>query len=424
MLLLFAMLAVSSPASAYSVLTHEELIDLAWNDSIRPLLLSRYPHSSPAELEEAHAYAYGGSAIQDMGYYPFGKEFFSDLTHYVRSGDFVASLFRNAHNVHELAFAVGALSHYIGDNIGHSECINPATAIEFPKLAKKYGPLVTYDESPHAHIRTEFAFDIDQLSHHRLAPAAYLRHVGLKVPRRLVEQAFYETYGLRLHEVLGPEIPAIHSYRSSVRSFIPRFGHAETVIHGSHFPADSDDQAFARFEHDVEHADFHKKWSTMRHRPGVVTHLLAFVIVILPRIGALSDMAIRGPDQETENWYVKSVDHSMSEFRATLDNLRDQPRIALNLPNRDLDTGNPVRPGAYPLTDKTYAELLRRVTSDPDRRVPPGLRNDILGFYSNPEAPIITKKDQHAWGQLQLELQDLQKMASSRDLQDAGNPAE
>jgi hypothetical protein len=156
-----------------------------------------------------------------MGYYPFGKEFFSDLTHYVRSGDFIVALLRNAHNANEYAFAVGALSHYLGDSIGHSESINPATAIEFPHLEKKYGPEVTYEENPHAHVRTEFAFDIDMLSHHHLAPAAYLRHVGFIVPRRLLEVAFFETYGLRLKEVLGPERPAIRSYRTSVRSFIP-----------------------------------------------------------------------------------------------------------------------------------------------------------------------------------------------------------
>jgi Zinc dependent phospholipase C len=154
----------SSNASAYSVLTHEELIDLAWNDSIRPLLLARFPGSTEDQLREAHAYAYGGSAVQDMGYYPFGKQFFSNLTHYVRSGDFVAWLLSNARSLDEYAFAIGALSHYVGDSIGHSEAINRATAIEFPKLANRFGPSVTYDESPHAHIRTEFPFDIAELS--------------------------------------------------------------------------------------------------------------------------------------------------------------------------------------------------------------------------------------------------------------------
>src|ERR1039457_1903796 len=73
----------SRQAGAYSLLTHEQLIDLTWEDSIMPLLMSRYPNLTPAELDQARAYAYGGCVIQDIGYYPFGDRFFSDLTHYV-----------------------------------------------------------------------------------------------------------------------------------------------------------------------------------------------------------------------------------------------------------------------------------------------------------------------------------------------------
>ena len=410
-LLALAIIVLPLPAPAYSVLTHEELIDLAWNDSIRPLLVSRFPRITEAELVDAHAYAYGGSAIQDMGYYPFGKQFFSNLTHYVRTGDFIAALFRNAHSANELAFAIGALSHYLGDNIGHSECINPATAVEFPKLKRKYGEYVTYDESPHGHVRTEFAFDIDQLNHHRLAPAAYLQHIGLKVPRVQVERAFYETYGLHLREVLGPESPAIRSYRSSVRRFIPRFAHAEDVLHGNDFPPDVSDKAFEKFAADVQHADFQAHWAARHKHPGFVTHVLAIVILIIPKIGVLSDLAIRGPNRETEQWYVRSVNDTMARFREILRNLREQPDPApIVLANRDLDTGDLVKPGAYRLTDQTYAELLRRITAEPDRKVPYGIRRDLLAFYSNPNAPIATKKNHKAWEHVQEDLATLHQM--------------
>jgi hypothetical protein len=122
-LLLVVMLVAGGrqPAMAYSLLTHEELIDLTWQDAIVPLLLSRYPALTPTQLDVARSYAYGGCAIQDIGYYPFGDEFFSNLTHYVRTGDFVLALFRNAHTANELAFAVGALTHYVGDSYGHSQ---------------------------------------------------------------------------------------------------------------------------------------------------------------------------------------------------------------------------------------------------------------------------------------------------------------
>ena len=409
-LLALAIIIVPVPAPAYSVLTHEELIDLAWNDSIRPLLVARFPGISEAALNEAHAYAYGGSAIQDMGYYPFGKQFFSNLTHYVRTGDFVASLFRNAHNANELAFAVGAMSHYLGDSTGHSECINLSTPVEFPKLERKYGEVVTYDENPHAHIRTEFAFDIDQLTHHRLAPAAYLHHIGLKVPRALVERAFYETYGLHLREVLGPEIPAMRSYRTSVRTFIPPFAYAEGVLHRKHFPPDVTDEAFEQFARDVQEADYQRHWKGSRKDAGFVTHVLAVVIFIVPKIGPLSDLAIRGPNRETEQLYVHSVNDTMKQFRAVLQQLREQPDPPVILANRDLDTGALLRPGAYALTDETYATLLQRITADPARKVPYGIRRDLLAFYSDPNAPIVTKRDRKAWEQVQENLATLHEM--------------
>src|SRR5499433_2713024 len=88
-------------ASGYSVLTHEAIIDAAWADNIRPLLVKRFPQSSPDDLRKAHAYAYGGAIIQDMGYYPFGSHFFTDLTHYVRSGDFVAMMLRDSVSLDE-----------------------------------------------------------------------------------------------------------------------------------------------------------------------------------------------------------------------------------------------------------------------------------------------------------------------------------
>jgi hypothetical protein len=235
-ILLLFVLASGQPGFSYSVLTHEQIVDLAWKDSIVPMLLSRYPHTTPAGLERARAFAYGGSAIQDAGYYPFGNMFFSDLTHYVRTGDFVASLIRNSRNVDELAFALGALSHYVGDCIGHHDAVNPSTAAEFRNLAEKYGPVVTYDQSPHGHIRTEFAFDINQLSKRRLAPSAYLNHVGLEVSMRLLEQAFFETYGLHLRNMNIDRRAAEVIYRRAVRNFILPIARAEVYLHRTGFP--------------------------------------------------------------------------------------------------------------------------------------------------------------------------------------------
>lgn len=115
----FAVLLACAPAAhAYSVLAHEAIIDSAWDRNILPLLTHRFPQISPEALITAHGYAYAGAIIQDMGYYPFGSKFFSDLTHYVRSGDFVVAMIRDAQDLDEYSFALGALAHYAADSEG------------------------------------------------------------------------------------------------------------------------------------------------------------------------------------------------------------------------------------------------------------------------------------------------------------------
>ncbi len=410
--LLLICLAVALPqARAYSVLTHEQLIDLTWDSSIAPLLRARYPGITPAELERARAYAYGGCVIQDIGYYPFGDVFFSDLTHYVRSGDFVVNLFRNAHSADELAFAIGALSHYIGDNTGHSEATNIAVPVEFPKLRDRYGNFVSYAEDPHAHVQTEFAFDINEITHHRLAPVHYLRHVGLHVPVRQLSAAFYQTYGFSEH-FSGARLSTINvrGYRFSVHSFLPRIAYAENLLHRRNMPADDPTPEFLKLQSEIAAVETTNNWASYRRTPGIGTYTLAGVIFLLPKFGPLKLLSIKGPTPATENEYIHSVDASVDALKAALTRF-GAPRQTL--PNRDLDTGRPVAPGGYPLTDKTYASLLHRITSKPTDPVPPGLKDDVLHYYADPASPIITKRHPAEWARVKAELKTLGAMPVS-----------
>ncbi len=419
--LLAAMLwAAPKDISAYSVLTHQAIIDLSWNNVIQPLLLSRYPRTTQAELQEAHAYAYGGCAIQDAGYYPFSRQFFSNLTHYVRTGDFVESLLRNAGNVNEYAFALGALSHYIGDSIGHADAISPATAIEYPKLGKKYGAIVTYENAPRQYVATEFSFDVDQLSRRRLAPTSYQRRIGLRVPHRLLEQAFFETYGLTFTGVMGKTGRAsIRSYRTSIRNFIPGFAKAEIVLHRSKFPRD-DPQSFESVRPYLRHVPYLPAWGTAYRDPSIVQHMLAGVIWILPPIGAVRILKIRGPRTETEDLYYSSLKRTLTVYERRLDELRLLPAMPLGLANRDLDTGDRTKPGAYKLTDQTYAQLLREITERRRNPVPVGLKQDILNYYATPDAPITTKRDPAVWKRVQSDLARLREMPATAALAGEG----
>lgn len=409
-LLLLATTVVPQSTGAYSVFTHEELIGLTWTTAIRPLLLKRFPNATTQQLRIAHAYAYGGCDAQDMGYYPFGNKFFSNLTHYVRSADFVNNLLLQSRNVYEYAFAIGALSHYVGDSIGHSEAVNPSTGVDFPKLRKEYGPIVTYDESPRAHVRTEWAFDIGQLEKRTFAPTAYMRYIGFRVPRKLLERAFVATYGIELRSLTGRILPIMKIYRLSVRTLIPALSNAEVILHGKQFSPDTPGPAYDEFVDQLQTAWFERHWAYTYKKPGIGSHLLAIFIKIIPKFGPASYLAIKIPDEQTEEWYLESVGHSADAYRRLLADLAKNPTGTVNIPNRDLDTGLKVRPGGYALTDKTYAQLVQRLTRHPNRTIPVELQRDVLSYYADPRAPIRTKRNHRKWKRLQAELQTLREM--------------
>jgi hypothetical protein len=403
------LLAASEPATAYSVLTHEQLIDLSWTATIVPVLLTRFPSLTSAQLTRAHSYAYGGCVIQDLGYYPFGNELFSDLTHYVRSGDFVRSLFRNARTADELAFAVGALAHYVGDTAGHSRAVNPAVGVTFPKLRAKYGAIVNYAQAPYAHGQVEFAFDVNRLAKDDLPPAAYLRFIGLQVPRRQLAVAFHETYGLEIGDILGLYGSAMRTYRFGVRTFLPALAQAEVLLHRHKFPPETPGPQLAVYKRRLADLHTEAEWHQYRAKPGLGTYLLAGLIIVLPKIGPIRMLAIKRPTVATDEQYIESVNLSTKSLNFVLAHIADSQAHALDLPasvvpNRDLDTGAAVVPGGYPLTDETYAKLLSRVTENPTRPIPLGLKEDISRYYANPSAPFATKKNKERWAQVQQEL--------------------
>lgn len=408
-LVLALLLAFSKPAGAYSVLTHEEIIDLTWPDSIQPLLLKRFPNLTPLQLQEAHAYAYGGCVIQDLGYYPFGKPIFSALLHYVRTGDFIRALFRDSKDANDVAFAIGALSHFLGDTIGHPDAINIAVGKEFPKLAAKYGTNVNYAEGPHQHVRAEFAFDVNDIGKHRLAPERYLNRIGFAVPVPLLTRAFYDTYGLDLADVLGHDHPKLRGYRFSVRSLLPRVAYAEDMLHRGKMPPDSSSPDLDAFNHEIAILSAANHWDAYHHRgPRIGTHLLAAFVFVLPKVGVLSDLAIRPPSPSAEQDYVSSLMHTVTVMRKTL----AAASRSDGLPNLDLDTGKEVAPGTYSLEDYTYVDLLHQMTRDPSQPVPFGIKQDLLAYFTDLEKVKYIQHDERRLAQVHADLPILQKIST------------
>jgi len=402
-LLLLVVLAAGF-ARGYSVLTHEEIVDLLWKDQIQPLLLQRFPGATAEDLRKAHAYAYGGSVMQDMGYYPFGSKYFSDLVHYVRSGDFVQALLHDSSDLNEYAFALGALAHYASDLSGHP-LINRIAAIEFPKLRAKHGDSVTYADDPKAHIRTEFGFDMVQVAKNRYTSDRYHDFIGFQVSVPLLRRAFFETYNLKLEDVFGDVDLAVGSYRRAVSKIVPEMTRVALLSRHDEIVKDTPNLNKKEFLYYLSRANYRREWGTVYREPGIGTRILAFFLKLIPKVGPFSAVNFKIPTKQTEDMYIKSVDVTVEDYSRELRRLREAPN--LTLPNLDFDTGHDTRAGEYVLCDKTYARLLNDLSNRSSAPVPSTLRQNLLQFYSDLNAPIATKKDKKAWRQLLAELANL-----------------
>jgi hypothetical protein len=384
-------------------LTHEEVVDLLWKDTIQPLLLKRFPDATPDDLKKAHAFAYGGSLVQDMGYYPFGNKYFSDLTHYVRSGDFIVNLIHEASDLNEYAFALGALAHYSADNMGHPT-VNESVGLLFPDLRKKYGNEVTYEDNPKAHIRTEFGFDMVQVAKNRYTSDRYHDFIGFEVSKPVLERAFQDTYGIPLKEVIPKEDMAIGTFRRAISKIVPEMTRVALLARNKQLVAETPNFNARKFRYNLSKADYQREWGKGYRRPGFGTRVLAFFLKFVPKVGPFKALDFKIPTRKTEDLYIASVNRTLDNYKNLL---REVKANDLQLTNTDFDTGRVTHAGEYKLTDKTYAHLLDQLAKDKFQQVTPDLRLNILTFYKDPGAPLSTKADHAAWDKVQEELQRL-----------------
>jgi len=364
------------PAQAYSVLTHEALIDTIWDTSIKPVLLKKFPASTPEQLIAAHAYCYGGGIIQDVGYYPFGSHLFSDLTHYVRSGDFVMSLVAEAQDLNEYAFAIGALAHFNADNYGHPIAINKTVPILYPKLKQKYGDTITYVENPIAHIRTEFGFDVVQVARGHYPSEAYHDFIGFQIAKRVLERACEDTYGLKLKDMFKTLDLALGTYRWSVGSLIPEMTKAAWASNQDSIRKKDPGMTRKKFRYNLSRSSYEKEWGKQYERPGCGARLLAFFFRVMPKVGPFKSLGFRTPTAEAELLFEKSFEATVDQDKADLVSLGAG---TLKLSNKDLDTGNAARQSEYELADKTYTKLMEKL-AESKTDVPPALLANYNAF--------------------------------------------
>jgi hypothetical protein len=400
-ILLYA-LCVPRAAHAYSVLAHEALVDAAWDDSIVPLITRRFPRATPDDILQARAFAYGGSVIQDLGYYPFGSHQFTNLVHYVRSGDFVEALLRDASSVDEYAFAIGALSHYSADNTGHPIAVNRSVPLVYPRDLQKFGPVVTYVDDPKRHIMVEFGFDVVQVAGGAYLPDAYRRFIGFEVAKPLLERAFRETYGVEVKDLFLSTDLAIGTFRYAVSRTIPEMTRIAWRDKADDIRKVSPTVQRTAFIYTFTRQEYERAFGTSYRKPGVLARVLATLLKIVPKIGPFRTLAFRAPTPEAERLFTESFRTARDRFKAQLADARDG---RIDLANTDFDTGRPAAWGEYALADKTYVDLLHDLSTRDDLTVPPALRRDVLRFFDQPARTASSHLDSSG-----LSARDLQRV--------------
>ena len=388
--LLVGLTSIGSRADAFSVLAHQAVVDRSWEGTLEPALRRRFPSAGAQELERARAFAHGGSHIADLGYFPLGNVFFTDLLHYVRSGDFVTTMLARAESVDEYAFALGALSHYVTDDTGHPEATNRVVPEIYPALREEHGDVVTYADDASAHLQTEFRFDVLETARNR-GPADFYTHaVGFEVAKSVLERAFRETYGLGLDDLFTNTDVAITTYRWAFRGLIHELTGVAWELYRNDIHERDPEATAESFVFDMSRDDFEEQFGEAYSRPGYFARFAAFAGNLVPNVGPLQRLPYKPLPADAQERFERALDHAVARYERAV---RDAGRRRMRLPNETLDTGRPTRPGEYAPADHAYAELLAQLDEKGMADVPPALRADVLRFFSDGRALAAIRDD-------------------------------
>jgi hypothetical protein len=403
--LLFLVFLLPKSTSAYSVLTHEALIDASWDKNILPLLKHKYPAATDDDLKKARAYAYGGCLINDMGYFPFGSVYYTNLSHYARSGDFVQALLSEAENLNEYAFALGALCHYMGDKYGHSLATNKVVPIVYPEIKEKFGKVVTYEEDHTSHSRVEISFDVLETARGNYASHNYHDFIGFEVSRPVLERAFIKTYGQDLNDVFGDLGLAIGTFRWSVKSLLPTITRTAWVLKKNDIKKQNPSANSHTFHYRMRKKDYVKEFGGQMQKPGFKAVALSFLVRFLPKVGPLKALKFKDPGPEGEKLFIRSFDTVLVHYHEELAKLENGK---ITLQDIDYDTGKPTELGEYGLADKTYADLVVKLDDNKFKNLTKSLKQNILSFYTKVDTVAMALKYPKDWKKTYTAIQDMQ----------------
>lgn len=368
------------------------------------MLLAVYPQATPEQLRMAHGFAYGGAIIQDLGYYPHGSKRFSDMSHYVRTGKFVTSLMRESKDVNELAFSLGSLAHYVSDINVHSGATNIAEPKLYPKLKKRYGDVVTYEQDPAAHLKTEFGFDVLEVARGNFAPQAYHDFIGFYVATDLLRRAFRETYGLDITDVFNNFDRAVESYRRAVSNLIPKATRIAWAQRQDDIQKSAPGVTRARFVYVMNRSSYEKSWGKQYDRPSAGERVLAVLLKAIPPVGPLRALQFKMPTPEVEKLFMASFTRAAAQYQV---DLREVSSHSLQLADMNFDVGDVTRPGRYRLEDESYVYWLGALAKTQFAGVNAGIKDDIIGYLSDPNVDPSLKRKRSEWAKVLTELGEL-----------------
>jgi hypothetical protein len=392
-------------SGAYSVLTHEALIDANWESTILPALRQKYPTATEEDLKSARAYAYGGAVAPDMGYYPFGSKLFTNLVHYVRSGDFVQSLLDEERNLNEFAFALGVLCHYMADTYGHPLGTNKSVPIVYPKVGKKFGNVVTYAQDKTSHLRMEFGFDVLQTGRGNYASASYHNFIGFSVADSLLGRAFSKTYGLDINSVFPNLSLAVGTFRWTVKNLFPSITRAAWAMKKKSIRKEKTGMTGRKFMYRMHRKQYNTEFGKARQKPGFFANVFSWFIRILPKVGPLKALKFKTPGPEAEKLFVQSFDTVLAHYSVFV---KEKMPVTNYLPDIDFDTGKRTALGEYSLCDDAYRKLLFKLKEKNFATADKALKQNILSFYSSKTTAEI-HTDPKEWEEIQGALEELKE---------------
>jgi hypothetical protein len=273
--------------------------------------------------------------------------------------------------------------------------------------------VVTYDQNPAAHLKTEFSFDVVQVSRGHYASQAYHDAIGFAVADDLLAKAFQETYGLEIKTVFSDYGRAIGSFRYSVSTLIPKMTVVAWQIKKDDIQKNTPGLTRDKFIYNISRSSYEKDWTNKYQRPGFCTQMLTLLIRLVPKVGPFRALAFRAPTPATETMFMASFNSTLVSYTRMV---RDQTANGhAPLKDDNFDTGTVTGPGDYPLADQAYAQLVDELSANHYANITPDLRAVILAYYADLNAPFATKKDKKKWDALVAKIGELKTTTAVAD---------